>query len=396
MSDYYEVSAGARPRRRRRTLVGLLLHLLSVVCSVAVAVAMILTLAAPYVRPEGTWFFPVLGLAAPATYIATVLLALYWIVRWRWRWASLLLLLAVVGLFKLSLFYKPEFRRHLSNESLLLGEEIELGGKAVPRDAIRLMTYNVRNFYADDGSSSVPQLLRFVSECDPDIVCMQEFNASLADGDAAYGLFRESYPYAAGGAEEQGGTASMALFSKFRILQRGVVRGGVPEGEGRESLWADLLLGDDTVRLFCNHLHSTAITADDNEFFVKHRYISDTTREERIRSIVRRFSDNCAVRAEQADSVAAFVAGAARPRIVCGDFNDTPMSYVYRTMSRGLQDAFRACGSGYSHTFRGFFNLLRIDFVLSSPELEPITYEVPEVEYSDHLPVVVQFAPVRR
>ena len=62
--------------------------------------------------------------------------------------------------------------------------------------------------------------------------------------------------------------------------------------------------------------------------------------------------------------------------IVCGDFNDTPISYTYRTMSRDLNDAFRKVGRGYSHTYRGFFNMLRIDYVLCSDEFAPLSYEV--------------------
>ena len=56
-----------------------------------------------------------------------------------------------------------------------------------------------------------------------------------------------------------------------------------------------------------------------------------------------------------------------------------------------MQDAFSECGSGYSYTFRGFYNLLRIDYVLLSEGLECVAYEVPEVKLSDHLPVVVRF-----
>ena len=66
------------------------------------------------------------------------------------------------------------------------------------------------------------------------------------------------------------------------------------------------------------------------------------------------------------------------------------MSDVYRTMADGLTDAFRACGRGYSHTFRGFYDALRIDYVLVSPQLEPLTYEVPDEALSDHLPVIVR------
>ena len=77
-------------------------------------------------------------------------------------------------------------------------------------------------------------------------------------------------------------------------------------------------------------------------------------------------------------------------RIVCGDFNDTPLSYTYRLMSRGLQDAFREKGRGFSHTYRGFYNTFRIDYVLVSDDFEVLSYEVPSVEFSDHHPVFVR------
>lgn len=61
----------------------------------------------PYVDPGRVWFFPVLGLAAPAVYVVTVVLALYWIIRWRLVRAGIMVALVVVGLFKVSLFYRP-------------------------------------------------------------------------------------------------------------------------------------------------------------------------------------------------------------------------------------------------------------------------------------------------
>ena len=68
-------------------------------------------------KRQGVWFFPLLGLAAPAIYVATVILALYWVIRWRLLRAGTMLALVVIGLFKVSLFYKPEFRRSYGEES---------------------------------------------------------------------------------------------------------------------------------------------------------------------------------------------------------------------------------------------------------------------------------------
>ena len=170
--------------------------------------------------------------------------------------------------------------------------------------------------------------------------------------------------------------------SKFRILRSGTIL--TPSS----AVWVDLLVDNDTVRVFNNHLRSTAINASDSEYITDHRFLSDTAREVKIRSIVGRLRENSVLRAAQVDSIARVVEATHTRRIVCGDFNDTPISYVYRTMARGLRDAFSVCGSGYSHTFRGFYNTLRIDYVLCDG-FDPRSYATLPVEYSDHYPVVV-------
>ena len=92
--------------------------------------------------------------------------------------------------------------------------------------------------------------------------------------------------------------------------------------------------------------------------------------------MIERLTENNRIRAEQADTLAALVAASPYPVIVCGDFNDTPVSYTYRTVARKLNDSFRKVGRGYSHTYRGFFDMLRIDYVLFSDEFEALSYEV--------------------
>lgn len=351
----------------------LLLDIMLGVLTVATAVAMVLTFLAPYVNPGRWWVFSILGLAAPAVYIATVVLALYWVIRWRWGLASVMLLLVAVGLFKVTLFYKPEFKRYY--------------GEPNPgRGTFTVMSYNVRNFYGDDGKSSAREIMRLIEERDPEILCLLEFNARLAGEEPAARILRDKYNVTSGQQRVQGDTAHDAplmIYSKYRILRSGKI---LPQ----TSVWADLLVGEDTVRVFCNHLHSTAINASDDAFITQHLYLSDTAREVKIRSMVQRFRDNSVLRAEQVDTISSVIAATRGRKIVCGDFNDTPMSYVYRTMADGLQDAFRECGRGYSYTFRGFFNTLRIDYVLVSDGLEPLSYEALDAKISDHRPVIVR------
>lgn len=341
---------------------------------------MLLTFIAPHVRPTG-WFFPILALVAPATYLATVMLALYWIIRWRWGRASAMLVLVAAGLFHLSLFLKIDLRRDY--------------GQEIPhRGTLTIMSYNVRQFYGPDERSSVDSILALIRRVDPDILCVQEFYPRVEGRTKA--LFderMEGYRSTVGVPDEAPlGIERMqqVIYTKLPIVRSGFIY-GVDSLPALRTVWADVVAGEDTLRVFDNHLRSTRITAADDEFITRHRYLSDTARDDKIRSIVRRFRDSSIERAAQADSVAAAVAASPYPQIVCGDFNDTPMSYTYHTIAEGLTDAFRACGKGFSHTYRGFNNTLRIDYVLLSPRLECVSYEVSDADFSDHRPVVVRF-----
>ena len=372
--DYYNGYGGGPSGKRRRSLVMRLVDLALTLVTLAVGATMVLTYFVPYVDPGSVWFFPVLGLAAPAVYVASVVLTLYWIIRWRWVCAGAMLVVVVAGLFKVSLFWRPEIRRSYATET------------AFDRAAVKVMSYNVRSFYGEDGRSSVDDILRLIEEQAPDLICLQEFNARLAEQSEEFSLLGEKYEIAHFGrtqAPDSGYGSTLTILSKYRILRSDTVL--TPSS----SVWADVIVGEDTVRVFNNHLRSTAINASDNQFITSHQFLSDTARETKIRSIVTRLRENSVLRAAQVDSIAQVVGATRTRRIVCGDFNDTPMSYVYRTMARGLRDAFRECGSGYSHTFRGFYNTLRIDYVLSGG-FEPLSYEVLPVDYSDHHPVVVR------
>ena len=49
--------------------------------------------------------------------------------------------------------------------------------------------------------------------------------------------------------------------------------------------------------------------------------------------------------------------------ILCGDFNDTPLSYTYRQLSRKLTDSFIEKGRGIGNTYIGEFPSFRICYI---------------------------------
>ena len=82
------------------------------------------------------------------------------------------------------------------------------------------------------------------------------------------------------------------------------------------------------------------------------------------------------------------------PVQICGDFNDTPSSYAYNSLSKNRTDAFVESGSGFGTTYAGeFFPAFRIDFMLYDPPYHSTGFERHRIRYSDHYPISAYLYP---
>ena len=377
-NDTYYTDYGSHNSGRRESLLLLLVDMVLTMLSVAVFVMLLTALIVSRIDPEYTWALPMLGLVAPWLYLMTLLLALYWIVRWRLKRAAFMGLACLIGLFSVSLFWRPDaHRKELQRK---YDKNFNYG-----KSAFKVLSYNVRFFYNDAGESSADSVAAFIERINPDIICLQEYYPDLAANSERLMRLMDEYNQVQFD-QGEGSWHRQAILSRYRVLRSGVIM------RPSTAIWADLLIREDTVRVLNNHLQSTGITAFDSEYLMGHAYLLDTAREEKLRSMVSRFHDNCVIRANEADTIRGHLDSLApRMKILCGDLNDTPLSYTYRRLAHGLNDAFSEAGEGFSHTFRGFFDALRIDYVFSSKEFETLSYEVPKVPHSDHLPVVVRY-----
>jgi endonuclease/exonuclease/phosphatase family metal-dependent hydrolase len=235
-------------------------------------------------------------------------------------------------------------------------------------------------------------IISVVDSLRPSILCMQEF-VTTAKNPSRH--FEDALPYLAYNrvryaAEPSGNpNVGVAIYSRYPIARSGHIDF---ENSSKSLLWADIAVRSDTVRVFNAHLQTTSISENDHEFIVNMDFVGDSTRTSKLRQMVGKLRNNFIIRAAQADSLARGIALSPYPVIVCGDFNDPPVSYTYRRISRGLRDSFREAGSGYGYTFRGFFNLLRIDYILHSKSIECVEYASPEFDYSDHNPVTASLS----
>lgn len=410
--EYYDGKAIRTPEARPGFLMWLVDGALLVLSVVDLLLLLIVGIV-PLVNPAYLWALPMLGMVAPAIYLTAVVLMLYWVVRWKLLRAAVLAVPVVIGMFSVSLFWCFDSQRNelLRSQLQMVEEEIPrieqdptmdqatrddqlyrlrrrkriLKRNLQPDKTIKALTFNVRSFYGDDCESAADAVACLIDSLKPDIICLQEFNGPLADRSERFQQLLGRYQQAYFGRAKDAVRPQMIL-STHKIIASGVVL------TPHSSVWADLRIGQDTVRVVSNHLHSTGITALDNAYITGYEYLSDTAREVKIRSIIDRFHENSLLRAAQVDSICHHLDSLAPSmRLICGDFNDTPISYTYRRLKRRMQDAFSEAGGGYSHTFRGFFNALRIDYVLLSRQFEVIGYETIDNTASDHLPVLVSF-----
>ena len=364
MAEYYKESFGRRghERKKKRTksvwtvLADWTMHLVSLllICTTVTILAM------HYTPPQRMWELPVLTLFAPIVYILDIAAMLYWVIRWRWRYALAMCLFVLICTIYLPLYCKIDLARKYDT-------------KYVERNFTKVVTYNIAN-----GNNS--ELVDYVRGLRPDIVCLQEY---LTDADEKWRALGDEYRSTI----SDGNDFSCEIFTKYRILRQGEI-----DSLGRyTAVWADLRIADDTVRVVSLHLQSTSIHPEDTQFIQRHEYIYDTERETKLRSIVSRLAENTRKRAVQVEHIRRFIDATPYKTIICGDFNDVPLSYAYHRIANGLNDTFSEAGNGYSYTFDGYFRLLRIDYTLVSPSIETISYESTDsVAYSDHYPVVTR------
>ena len=150
--------------------------------------------------------------------------------------------------------------------------------------------------------------------------------------------------------------------------------------------------GKDTLLVINNHLEGTHLSDEERNNYkrlLRGKMERDTAKAESM-FLIEKLGNNNARRAPQAEAVHRYIEEHRQyPIIVCGDFNDTPISYARRTIAQGLTDCFQETGRGLglSYNQKGFY--FRIDHLLCSPDLQPFNCQIDDkMDASDHFPLI--------
>ena len=226
------------------------------------------------------------------------------------------------------------------------------------------------------------EVLQFLMAQDADVVCLQEVDVYKSDAfltlpDVKRTLSKK-YPYSYLDfiVYDKRHQYGMMVWSKYPLINKQSIH---YETVGNMSNRCDIVVGKDTIRLFNNHLESYNFKPADFEDI------------ERIES---KWKRAIPLRNKQAQIVRTEIEASPYPAIVVGDFNSVALSFAYWHISRGLHDAWNETHYpwqwGSTFEYKGFG--VRIDYILSSPTIVPVTCEIKQTTGSDHRPVVATLA----
>lgn len=260
----------------------------------------------------------------------------------------------------------------------------------VPEGAIKLVSYNVccygGNYKYEDGFGKVAEYLR---DQQPDIVCVQE------DADTwrryVFQEYAKFLPYNDTLILVNNNLTinALGIHTRYPIVKRERLAYD-SKANGSGAWW--LQVGDDTLIVVNNHFESCHLTKEDRQQYrqlIKGEIPRDSVRAESQLLLVKLAEAN-AKRAAQIRKVRQYVEEhSAYPIIVCGDFNDNPISYSRHEMAKGLTDCFVSTGRGIGLSYNQKAFSFRIDHVFCSKDIQPYNCRIDNnMDASDHYPVL--------
>ncbi len=249
---------------------------------------------------------------------------------------------------------------------------------------ISILSYNTHCLAFQDYQLENNDVLNYVRQQNADIVCLQEFVAYKHRRTWQEVKRYLGYPYSYIDFKVYAGRRQygLAVFSKYPLINKQTLH---YESNTNISNRCDVVIDTDTFRLFTNHLQSNMLKPQD---LVTPKDFTLDDVQKNVEKVSKKITSNTQLRAEQAKYVQQEIAKSRYPAIVCGDFNDVPVSYTYRTISKGLQDAFLTANSwSLGHTFYKGRIGVRIDYILCDKSFGVSDFKIDKVSFSDHYPV---------
>lgn len=354
------------------------------VINILAALLLLFSFSSSFINPAKFWLPAFAGILYPYILLVNILFILFWLF-FRVKHTLLSLLPVLIGYSFIGSFIQFN-----------MGKEPGSNDKTV-----KVMSFNVHNFDMynykknwDFNFEKRNRIFDFLRKESPDIVCFQEFVNDLDGGfktlDTLVTFMKArnvhaEYSVVAKNVYQFG----LATFTKFPIVSKGVIK--FPNSFTNFCIYTDIIINDDTIRVYNAHLQSIHLDNSDIEFADKlatgNTDSDDAQLKNKALRIIRFMKRAYVKRARQVDIIAAHIKTSSYPVIFCTDLNDTPYSYTYHQLSTLLVDGFKEAGFGLGTTYNKIFPSFRIDYIFVSNTLKVYNFKNITSDLSDHYPV---------
>lgn len=332
--------------------------------NLVVVICTLLAYAAPHIHPSQFFLPAYFGLAFPILFFANLFFIVFWLFNNIAR-SVLSLLTLLVGYQAILGFvnFKSTTLKNDSSTFSVISYNISNGLNAYSRE---------RKEQKDKQKEMRNFLNRFKDE---DILCLQEYGAYAHD------IFKGDEDFKNWSIHRTNKWTS--ILTKHKIINSGEIDFGTITNS---CVWADLVVNFETLRVYSVHLQSNQISKDADDL-VRTGDLYNKRGLPGIKGIFKKFGHHYITRSSQVEKIKKHMEECKHPVILCGDINDTPLSYTYGTLSKGMNDAFYEKGKGFGTTYSGSIPLLRIDYILTDPSLVTLSYKTIKEKHSDHFPI---------
>lgn len=321
-----------------------------------------------YLLPADYPRLSLFGLTFPFFVIVNLLFLFFWLIfHIRYVWIPLLALILSIP---------------------FINDYCPINRKTVPPEgALKVLTYNVAYFGGTEESEKKEDndILKYILDSDADIICLQE-----ASGPVRKVLDEKMCQagYHVPKVVDNGKELLEHAYFKMPVLAVEAIK---YDSESNGSIAYHLLCDEDTLLVINNHLESNRLTVEDKTVYKNMIFDPQKeTMENGMRLLMRKMAHASAIRSPQVDIVNKYIKRDRSPYIlVCGDFNDSPISYTCNRFGKNLTSAYVESGNGPGFSYNKDLFYVRIDHIFHSRNMESYATQIDRsIKTSDHYPLI--------
>lgn len=310
------------------------------------------------------------GLAFPFALAANIVFAVFWLLLYP-RYLMVSLVACLVCAIQIRIFIPINFSR-----------------QSPPEGSLKVLSYNILSPNINVSNATRKNAtITYLETADADIICLQEFHFAALKKQKN---LLEEYPYKSyhlSGGNNESTARYLGCISKYPILSvESIAFSASSNGYAKYRI----LHGTDTIVVYNCHLQSNRLNTEDKNAY--EQILSDPKgkiRNKDTKELVKKLRDSASKRATQTDIIIADLKKETSPYIiVCGDFNDSPISYTCHRLRETLHDAYTSSGNGPGISYNRNKLYYRIDHMLHSPHFKAYKCTVDRsIKTSDHYPI---------